>query len=150
MVIFLTASIATTGPNTFPVFDAFDPPDATFTYCDVATPQPRVACDTGGSGKGSEDGWFDVTGMDAKQVVIRVVTLGATTLEYTVEGRIALSQGTNTFSSATADLILPIDFSAVNNGQIFKFVEHVDQIRIGVRESVGSGVDSTFVAFDAF
>ena len=146
----LTASIATTGANTQPVFDAFDVPDATFTYCDPATPQPRVTCDTAGTGKGGDDGWLDVRGMTNKQVIIRVVTLGATELAFTVEGRWSLSQGTNTFNAATATLIDPILFTATNNGQVFRFVEQMDELRIGVRESVGTGVDSTFVVMDAF
>ena len=138
-------------PNTITVVDAFDPPDATFTYCDVAKVQPRVACDVVlGTGKGAEDGWIDVRGMGEKQVVIRVVTLGATELQFIVEGRIELTRGTNTFSQATADLIAPIDVTATGNGQVFRFIEQIDQLRIGSRESVGSGADSVFIVFDGF
>ncbi len=138
-------------PNTITVVDDFNPPDATFTYCDVAKVQSRVACDVAlGTGKGAEDGWIDVRGMGEKQFVIRVVTLGATELQFTVEGRIELTRGTNTFSFATADLIAPIDVTAVGNGQMFRFVEQVDQIRVGSRESVGSGADSVFIVFDGF
>ena len=112
MAVTLTlAAPASSGFNTILVHDGFDVPDATFTYCDTSTPRRRVACPSG-TGKGAEDGWINVANNgNTKEVVITVDTLGATDLEFTVEGRYKARLGSSEVTTVT-DLIAPIAITA--------------------------------------
>ena len=110
----------------------------------------RVACDLTGSGAGADDGWIDVRGFPTKQIGVSIETLGATTIEFQIEARIFLGSGSSSSDpNRVYPLLPPVPLSAVS-GQIIGIIEEIDQIRIGVRESAGTGVDAVTVLFDSF
>ncbi|MGH7166371.1 MAG: hypothetical protein ACREIS_12700, partial [Nitrospiraceae bacterium] len=113
------------------VFGAYDIDSLVYVYCVPAVPVPFVACDTGGTGVGADDGWIGVRGMSEKEVIIRVdaIVLTAGSIDFTIEGRWLDSSGTR----ATATLIAPISKTAVAAGQPVRIPENIEEIRVGVR-----------------
>ncbi|MGH9365257.1 MAG: hypothetical protein ACRD1B_08350, partial [Thermoanaerobaculia bacterium] len=135
---------------------AYDIDSLVYVYCVPAVPVPFVACDTGGTGVGADDGWIGVRGMSEKAVIIRVdaIELGAPgvdSIDFTIEGRWLDSSGT----LATATLIAPISKIAVAEGQPVRIPENIEEIRVGVRingtdDGGDAVVESITVHVDAF
>lgn len=145
-LILLVAVMATAGPNTRTVFDAFNPTAGTFVYCDTADPQ-GLTCTTGAA---ADDGWFNVRGLDNKSVMINpdTVSLTAGSIQFTIESRTRrnASEGWSTMT-----LIAPIDFAAAQSpGHPVAIFENPDQLRVGVRiNGTDDAVDDSItVRFD--
>lgn len=147
LATFLMASpFLRAGPNTYLLFDAFNPSAGTFVYCDSGSPPTGVTCSTGAA---AGDGWIGVRGLDKKLVIIRpdTVSLTSGSIQATIEGRIEDSDG----NWSTMTLIAPIDYAAAQSGQPVSVVENVEQIRVGLRiNGTDDGVDdSVTVHFDS-
>lgn len=92
------------------------------------------------TGTGASDGWIYVSRTTAatKAVQISVETINATSIDYSIEGRIA--------PDLPAAVLLTGTFSAVG-GDVFPIPEAVQQIRVGLKVTGDAGAQSVSVAY---
>lgn len=98
------------------------------------------------NGTAITDGWFSVVDYSKRAVQIVVTTINATSLDFTIEGRIRLSGATTVLwsKSYTAANTTP---STTGGPDIINVSEGVDDLRVGMKVSTDGGAQSVTVVF---
>lgn len=113
----------------------------------------RDASDTGypyqfrywNNGTAATSGWFGVDQFDDKGVQLIVTTLGSTSIEAIIEGRLKGSQTTNTILWPLWSSTSGYSFTATGS-VVIPITEAVDEIRVGFKRT-GAGTNSVSAIF---
>lgn len=92
------------------------------------------------SGTAATDGWIGVGHLTSKVVILEVATLNATSVTFTIEGRVPGSSPTTIYSSAAQTAVTVS--GGVNSLAPIEIPESVDAIRIGVKVDTATGAQS--------
>ena len=130
LLALLVPVLALAGVRDQKLFNAYNVASATYVYDEAG-------------GDAVTDGWItDIGGHVEKGIVVQIAAFAAASIEVRIEGSTVLSTGEKVRS-----VIYTHSYTATETGDYIRVVEHLDEIRVGVKVTTDAGDQSVTVVY---